>query len=280
MNPSRTRWVIVAVGLLAIAIAVWAIPGDPRADRDPVRVHDRRRRPARPAHRRIQRVGRDIRWTPGARRAGEQRRDLVGRDRAPDRERHVGTGDLDPRLLAVGRAPGRELRRPVRAACALARPVAPGRRDVPRALQPSSSPTAQSGSADARPGLQDVLDQATTDPAFKFAHTDPNQSTSGLSVVLSEFQLAGGVERERVDAQETSPTGETRWPGTSSPSLITWTSHGTSRRCGATNSDRSSPMPRTCRRPPTSSSSAIRSARASSPRSTRATLLSWPTTPT
>ena len=200
MNPSRTRWVIVAVGLLAIAIAVWAIPGDP----EPIEIRYAFTTDAAdllvPLIDEFNESGETSGRTPGARRAGEQRRDLVGRDT----ERRIENGTLEPEIWTPASSLWAGLLAanfgdPSAPRAALARPVAPGRRDVPRALQ-HAPVDRESRSADARPELQDVLDLAA-DPAFKFAHTDPNQSTSGLSVVLSEFQLPGGVERERVDSR-------------------------------------------------------------------------------
>ena len=142
-------------------------------------------------------------------------------------------------------------------------PSAPGARSLAQSPQVVAmfnerhtelTSAAQSGSVDPRPGLQDVLEEATTDPAFNFAHTDPNQSTSGLSMVLSEFHLAGESNANTLTLADVAD-GKDEVAGyeQSVAHYVDIARDFSTLWCD--NSDRSSPTPRTCRRPPTSRSS-------------------------
>jgi hypothetical protein len=55
---------------------------------------------------------------------------------------------------------------------------------------------------DGPPQLGDVLAHAQQDSGFQWAHTDPTQSTSGLSAVLAEFHLAAGAPDRPVSETE------------------------------------------------------------------------------
>ena len=189
MNPGRTRWVIVVVGLLAIAIA-WLLRPPPLEE-----IEIRYAFTTDAADLLVPLIdefnesgptsdGRPVHVVPESREgisSGETQRRIAG-------------GALEPVIWTPASSLWAGL-----LAANYGDPSAPGARSLAQSPQVVAmfnerhnqlTSAAQSGSVDPRPGLQDVLEEATTDPAFKFAHTDPNQSTSGLSMVLSEFHLA------------------------------------------------------------------------------------------